>query len=74
MRAWQPVESAPKDGSLVLCMTRHGDYEISRWDAVVSCWVSQRGFFVEPVLWAPLPPRPPELAARMESGLEAPPR
>jgi hypothetical protein len=69
MPNWQQIERAPKDGTVILCLTKHGDYEISHWDAVVSCWVSKRGFFVEPALWMPLPLRPgnESLGANMEA-------
>lgn len=59
---WYAMDSAPQDGSHVLCFTKYGDYEISHWDAVTKCWVSKRNFLVEATHWSPLPgnPAPPE--------------
>jgi hypothetical protein len=53
---WSSIEVAPRDGTQILCLTRHGDYEISHWHAVTQCWVSKRGFLVEATHWMPLPP------------------
>jgi hypothetical protein len=56
--AWSPIETAPRDGSEILCFTLNGDYEIAHWLAVTHCWVSKRGILVEPSHWRALP-RPP---------------
>ena len=56
---WGPSDTAPKDGVEILCFTKHGDYEISHWDHIVQCWISKRGFFVEPTHWTHLP-KPPK--------------
>ena len=53
---WSSIEIAPRDGTQILCLTRHGDYEISHWHAVTQCWVSKRGFLVDATHWMPLPP------------------
>jgi hypothetical protein len=55
---WETIETAPKDGTEILCFTRYGDYEISHWHKVTNCWVSKRGFLVEATHWCHLPPRP----------------
>jgi hypothetical protein len=52
---WSPIETAPKDGTQVLCFTKYGDYEISHWQPVTHCWISKRGFLVEATHWSPLP-------------------
>ena len=58
---WETVESAPKDGTEILCYTKYGDYEISHWHSVTRCWVSKRGFLVEATHWCYLPARPEPL-------------
>ena len=65
---WAPLTTAPRDGSHILCFTTSRDYEISRWDRIVQCWVSKRGFFVEATHWTPLPEAPeggPERASEL---------
>jgi hypothetical protein len=58
---WSPMETAPRDGSEILCFTSTGDYEIAHWLPVTHCWVSKRGILVEPSRWMRLPksPAPP---------------
>jgi hypothetical protein len=34
--AWSPSETAPRDGSELLCFTINGDYEIAHWMALPS--------------------------------------
>jgi hypothetical protein len=55
---WQPIDSAPKDGTQILCFTKWGDYEISHWRPITHCWVSKRGFLVEATHWSSLPAPP----------------
>jgi hypothetical protein len=61
--SWLAIESAPKDGTEILCFTKYGDYEISHWRSVTDCWVSKRGFLVEATHWCWLPPAPARPAA-----------
>jgi hypothetical protein len=63
----EPIDTAPKDGTEILCFTKYGDYEISHWRPVTHCWVSKRGFLVEATHWCHLPPRPPLEEARRSS-------
>jgi hypothetical protein len=58
--AWSSIDSAPRDGTQILCFTSNRDYEISHWHRLVQCWVSKRGFFVEASHWMPLPEAPVE--------------
>jgi len=55
---WSRMETAPRDGSEILCFTLNCDYEIAHWLPVAHCWVSKRGILVEPSHWMPLPKSP----------------
>jgi hypothetical protein len=59
---WYAMDSAPKDGTYILCFTKYGDYEICQWRAITQCWVSKRNFLVEAAHWSPLPSVPETLA------------
>lgn len=56
--AWQPIETAPRDGTCILaCMT--GDtIKTIAWDRWESCWEAGFGNAVFPTHWMPLPPPP----------------
>lgn len=54
---WLPMESAPKSERWILLYASNGDYEIGNWH-VTQCWVSKRGYLVEPICWMPLPEPP----------------
>lgn len=65
---WQPIETAPRDGSSVLCYHPFNDADgricILRWDlspsAQVPAWRTDVHSFVkfEPTRWMPLPQLP----------------
>jgi hypothetical protein len=57
---WASMETAPKDGTQILCFSRSREYEISHWDRTVQRWVSKRGFLVEASHWKALPAAPDE--------------
>lgn len=74
---WQPIETAPKDGTLLLLWERDGskynaafgDVFCGRWDDAllidrVGHWIDGR-FTRNPTHWLPLPP-PPSMAAETE--------
>lgn len=63
---WQPIETAPKDGTEFLAFYPPGDYEDEDGTFDISWWdntsTRERGFLmiggVEPSHWMPLPPPP----------------
>lgn len=64
---WQPVETAPKDGSRFLMYVRnatpHNRVRVGMWLGrgagwVVYGWKDTHGNFHEPTLWQPLPEPP----------------
>lgn len=66
---WQPIETAPKDGTLVLICERGGRRQVAKWCegdwGAPPCWWVQltgRGPESYPTLdvthWMPLPPPP----------------
>jgi len=68
MNEWQPIETAPKDGSEILLW--HGRRNIGGWQEhhhdmrhpQRPCWVINGGYVVSPTLWMPLP-EPPQTAS-----------
>lgn len=62
--AWREMDEAPRDGRSILCVTEFGEYDIAGWDPIILCWVSKRGFYVDPARWLPLPRLPADLAVQ----------
>ena len=54
---WQPIETAPKDGSFILLATPKGRIADGFWSPVYGVW-SWPYVMVEPTHWMPLPERP----------------
>ena len=57
MTGWQPIETAPKDGTRVLICEDNGVVEIASHDK--DGWFDDEYMPCEPVAWMPLP-APPE--------------
>lgn len=62
MNTWQPIETAPKDGSGVL-VYQPDVYEsdqilIGWWDSHLKSWLVGEGFQADPTHWMPLPGKP----------------
>ena len=54
---WQPIETAPKDGSFILLATPKGRIADGFWSLVYGVW-SWPYVMVEPTHWMPLPELP----------------
>lgn len=64
MSEWQPIETAPKDGSRLLAYSKGWDHEqkdqeIAWWNESSGLFRWQSGTIVKPTHWMPLP-SPPE--------------
>jgi hypothetical protein len=62
---WQPIETAPKDGTLVLVYVAgsQNPYAFGQWDTEYRLWRQvehARDFIIdaEPTLWMPIPEPP----------------
>lgn len=59
---WQPIETAPKDGTWILTWTQgiHHDcspYLVLRWNKGEWCYEAGHDWY-DPTHWTPLPPEP----------------
>lgn len=61
---WQPIETAPKDGTEILAWDGQGQATVSwkngRWSLVYAGWRAEDGDFDAAINWQPLP-APPEV-------------
>lgn len=56
---WQPIETAPKDGTMVLIAWAGGGYpRTSRWLHNSQGWAVATTQTLDPTHWMPLPPSP----------------
>lgn len=61
-REWQPIETAPRDGTWVLCWGPDCEHGIA-WFPPNPCWAE----YPEYTHWMPLPEPPEALIARSEA-------
>lgn len=59
MAEWQPIETAPKDGTKILAFNKWGEYGVAEWVESQQCWFAGYDDFTAPTHWMPLP-EPPE--------------
>lgn len=68
MTDWRPIETAPKDGTIIFCACE-GQFSLAAWDSYCARWLakvngeSARDYYgdevaVEPDHWMPLPEPP----------------
>ncbi|PVE22209.1 hypothetical protein DC522_22175 [Microvirga sp. KLBC 81] len=55
---WQPIETAPRDGSPILIFTAWSDRTVGYWSAHRKIWVDQSHGIVVATYWMPLPDPP----------------
>ena len=62
MSEWQPIETAPKDGRLILAATpRATDFSgffVVYWSGPDENWLYSVGRWIKPTHWMPLPAPP----------------
>jgi hypothetical protein len=60
---WQPIETAPRDGTRVLASVGVGPAAwrtIASYSDILKCWCGEGLVFNRPTHWMPLPPPPNE--------------
>lgn len=74
MNAWQPIETAPKDGTEILLIDKYcfNDAAVCHWDSIDEVWsfmddsydgdddTYDTRIFCDPTHWMPLPEPPKE--------------
>lgn len=58
--AWQPIETAPKDGTRVSLCSHSGNVASGYWEHYTTSWWDWPFSFEEPTRWMPLPAPPKE--------------
>lgn len=58
---WQPIETAPKDGSEILLWDGFNCY-CGAWTGTLNGWHAKELCMEEPIMWHSLPPAPRETA------------
>lgn len=57
---WQPIETAPKDGRLIKAKNGSSVYLAQYVEEHTHGWETEKGTWVNPTHWMPLPPPPTE--------------
>ena len=57
---WQPIETAPKDGSMLLLFNEDGKYNAASWSEKNQRFINQYGFIVPYTTHWMYLPEPPE--------------
>lgn len=61
---WRPIETAPKDGSMILvCQSSNNIISSASWSYIYNHWATYpgpMGFITEVTHWMPLPQPPKE--------------
>jgi hypothetical protein len=77
--SWQPIETAPKDGSQVVVYGKHAQWSsadgaivtIGHYFAGLDCWMTDSGVMYDATHWMPLPESPENLPAKQQPNRQA---
>lgn len=59
--SWQPIETAPKDGDVLVYVARSKEQFVAYWDEEEEAWrFAPNAKLKTPTHWMPLPPAPKE--------------
>ena len=59
---WQPIETAPKTGAVILVWPTRAGLDVARWSSEANAFITPDTHAVCPTRWMPLP-APPEVKA-----------
>ena len=62
MSEWQPIETAPKDESIILVYSTEDGWAVATWND--GNWWTDGGWSHYPTHWMPLPPAPEQRSDR----------